>query len=350
MTDRLHSCRPGRERVLAEELARALPGSRHEALGKGWVRSGLTPADAAASPCLAFATQCLPGPEPVRAPSIAATAKAAAGIAMERLGGHEGPWRFHVFCVESPGGAVRASRCALVEEQVLDALRRRQKRLLATRVAESARPWERDEILVQLALVEPRLAFFSMTGPTERGRLGRCLSRFAGGVVDVPEDKAPPSRAYRKLLEAEIRLGRRIEAGETCVDLGASPGGWTHVALGRGARVIAVDRSPLRADLMAHPLLGFVRGNGFSFVPEAVPVDWLLSDIIAFPVRTIGLVERWLSNRWCRRFCVTIKFRGQDDYPELERLKAILLASGADFRLRELTSNKNEVTAYGEFG
>ncbi|MDD5307359.1 MAG: SAM-dependent methyltransferase [Deltaproteobacteria bacterium] len=350
MTSRLYACRPGRERVLADELARVLPASRHEVHGTGWVESRLASGDAAASPCLAFAAQCLPDPEPIQAPSVSATAQAAAQLVMERLSGHEGPWRFHVFCVETPGSTVRASRCGLVEKQVLDALRRRQKRLVATRVVVSARPWERDEILVQVALVEPRLAFFSVAGSAERERLKGCMSRFPGGVVEVSEDRAPPSRAYRKLLEVELRLGRRISSGETCVDLGASPGGWTHVALGRGARVIAVDRSPLRADLMAHPHLTFVRGDGFSFEPEDKPVDWLLSDIIAFPVRTIGLLERWLAKRWCRCFCVTIKFRGQDDYPELERLKAILVASGADFQLRELTNNKNEVTAFGELG
>jgi 23S rRNA (cytidine2498-2'-O)-methyltransferase len=167
--------------------------------------------------------------------------------------------------------------------------------------------------------------------------------------VDVADDQAPPSRAYRKLLEAELRLGARIAPGETCADLGAAPGGWSHVALARGARVAAVDRSPLRADLMAHPALEFVRGDAFRWTPPK-PVDWLLSDVIAYPHRSVELLERWIAARLCRRFVVTIKFKGEADYPVLDRLEASLDAGGAEFELRRMCSNKNEVTAFGELG
>jgi 23S rRNA (cytidine2498-2'-O)-methyltransferase len=69
------------------------------------------------------------------------------------------------------------------------------------------------------------------------------LSPYPKGEIPVASDKAAPSRAFSKLLEAEQRLGCRIRPGETCVDLGASPGSWSYVALNRGARVIAVDRA-----------------------------------------------------------------------------------------------------------
>jgi 23S rRNA (cytidine2498-2'-O)-methyltransferase len=97
---------------------------------------------------------------------------------------------------------------------------------------------------------------------------------------------------------------------------------------------------------MKHPSLEFVRGDAFRFVPP-VPVDWLLCDVIAFPERVFELLKRWLTERWCRQFCVTIKFRGSEDYAKLEPIKSWLAASGADFQLRRLTNNKNEVTATG---
>jgi 23S rRNA (cytidine2498-2'-O)-methyltransferase len=118
------------------------------------------------------------------------------------------------------------------------------------------------------------------------------------------------------------------------------------VALGRGGKVVAVDRSPLRADLMRHPSLKFVRGDAFRFQPDA-PADWLLCDVIAFPDRVFELLKRWMERRWCRQFCVTIKFRGADDYAKLEPIKSWLGASGADFILRRFTNNRNEVTAAG---
>jgi 23S rRNA (cytidine2498-2'-O)-methyltransferase len=144
-------------------------------------------------------------------------------------------------------------------------------------------------------------------------------------------------------------MHRAIAKDETCVDLGASPGSWTWWALERGARVTAVDRSPLRDDLMRHPQMTFVRGDAFEFQPEE-PVDWLLCDVIAFPERSIELLERWLRERWCRLFCVTLKFRGADEYVHLEAARQMLLASGAAFQLRRLSSNKNEVTAFGRIG
>jgi 23S rRNA (cytidine2498-2'-O)-methyltransferase len=346
---RVHVCAPGWEGALAAELGRVFPGSRHAQRGRGFVESALAPEDAAGTPCLAFARQCLPEPEPIAAPSISAWAAQGAQKIAERLLGHEAPWRLHVFCCEEPGSDARARRCALVEAALLELLKKRQRRLLRSRIADDALPWAEGEALVQIALERSGAGMLSAALPDERHRLRRALTRFCGGVVEVADDPAPPSRAYRKLLEAELRLGVRIGDGETCADLGAAPGGWTHVALHRGARVVAVDRSPLRADLMAHPNLDFVKGDAFSWAP-ARPVDWLLSDVIAFPRRSVELLGAWLGARRCRRFVVTVKFKGEADYAELERLKAILAASGAEFEVRRLCNNKNEVTAFGTLG
>ena len=98
---------------------------------------------------------------------------------------------------------------------------------------------------------------------------------------------------------------------------------------------------------MAHPRLTFVRGDAFRYAPSDRPVDWLLSDVVAFPERTMELLAQWLREGWCRRFVVTVKFRGEEDYPRLERLKRLLADSGAEFQLRRLGSNRNEVTAFG---
>jgi 23S rRNA (cytidine2498-2'-O)-methyltransferase len=349
MGTRVHVCAPGDEAPLLAELRRAFPGSSHGVRSRGLVESALAPADDARTPCVAFALQCLPDPEPIAAASISVWAgecarRIAAGLAL-----HAGPWRLHVFCREEPGSDVRGARCARVRAATVEALRKGRRRLARALVAEPTAPWTEGEALVQVVLESPTRGLFSVAPPALRHALRRTISRFEGGAVEVPQDPAPPSRAYRKLLEAEIRLAARIARGETCVDLGAAPGGWTHVALARGARVIAVDRSPLDPALMAHPSLAFVQGDAFKYAPGA-PVDWLLSDVIAYPPRIIELLERWIAARLCRRFIVTIKFRGEADYPEIERLAAILEASGAEFELRRMCSNKNEVTAFGEIG
>jgi 23S rRNA (cytidine2498-2'-O)-methyltransferase len=343
---RLHVPSPGSEHALVAELYRVFPGSSHSARSSGLVESALTDEDASKCAAVAFALQCLPAVEPVSAETISAFAALAVERIEKRLCDHDGPWRFHVFCRETRGSKIRARRCELIHSSALEALKRRHRRLLKSRIADDEIPWSEGEAVVQLALESPTEGFFSFSPPDVRLRLRRAVSRFSGGMVAVKDDLAPPSRAYRKLLEAEKRLGVGIGCGETCVDLGASPGGWTHVALERGASVIAVDRSPLAPALMAHRRLEFVKSDAFRFAPNA-PVDWLLSDVIAFPERAIDLVDEWIGERWCRRFVVTIKFKGENDYAKMERLKAILERRGVEFEVRRLLNNKNEVTAFG---
>jgi 23S rRNA (cytidine2498-2'-O)-methyltransferase len=344
---RLHACRPGWEHILTDELTRTLSASRHIPLATGWTESWIADADAASEPSVAFAAQCLPQAQDVAVPSIAAGAREVAARIVGGLAEHAGPWRLHAFCVETPGSIVRTSRCELLEAAVRDLLRRRQRRLLRSLVTDPLAPLARDEWLVQCALLTPRRGCLSFAGPPTLHRLRHVASRFPGGIAPVAEDPRPPSRAYLKLLEAEAHLGRRIAAGERCVDLGASPGGWTWVALARGADVVAVDRSPLRADLMSNHGLTFRRGDAFKLRPADPPVDWLLCDVIAYPVRILDLLERWLGERLCRRFCVTVKFKGEADYPQLQRLKALLRAAGVEFLVRQLAHNQNEVTAMG---
>jgi len=144
-------------------------------------------------------------------------------------------------------------------------------------------------------------------------------------------------------------MGRAIRAGETCVDLGASPGSWTYQPVQRGARVIAVDRSPLREDLMRNPRVTFHQGDAFRFVPET-PVDWLLCDVIAAPERSIGLVLEWVRERRCRHFVVTIKFKGHADYAQLDVLKREMPRHAASFQLMHLCANKNEACVFGTVG
>ncbi len=172
------------------------------------------------------------------------------------------------------------------------------------------------------------------------------VSVFPAGEVPLAEDKAAPSRAFTKVVESEQRLGQRIESGQTCVDLGASPGSWSYVAIQRGAYVTAIDRSPLRDDLMRSSRLNFQQADAFKFKPDN-PVDWLICDIIAAPQRSIDLLLEWLRERQMRRFIVTLKFKGTDEYGLMAQLKTAGSALCTDFRLTRLCANKNEVCAFG---
>jgi 23S rRNA (cytidine2498-2'-O)-methyltransferase len=338
-------CEIGWETAVADELNRVFSGGDARLIADGWVGMDGSAAAGSVTPTVALALQCLPDARQIEAISITEYVRSVGERIIQALREHTGPWRLHVFGIYAPAGQVARRRAALIELGIIELLRKRQRRLLRT-MSPGERPFDDDDALVQIGLVTPRAGFSSFCLPGVLRNWRHCLSPFADGCVNVPQDRKAPSRAFAKLVEAEIRLGRRIAAGDTVVDLGASPGSWSYVALKRGANVTAVDRSPLRADLMKHPRLTFVRGDAFRFEPLAT-LDWLLCDVIAFPDRILALLNRWLSERWCRSFCVTIKFRGRGEYAVLEEFKRMLEASGYEFLLRRLTSNKNEATAFG---
>ena len=168
-----------------------------------------------------------------------------------------------------------------------------------------------------------------------------CSSPFPNGEVQFLEDRAaPPSRAYLKLWEFFTLAGVRPRPGETCLDLGSSPGGWSWVLQGLGARVVSIDKAPLEARIAALPGIDYRRASAFAVEPTEIgPVDWLFSDVICYPGRLLALVEKWMASGLARRFVCTIKFQGETDFATVRRFAAI-----PNSRLTHLHVNKHELT------
>jgi 23S rRNA (cytidine2498-2'-O)-methyltransferase len=163
-------------------------------------------------------------------------------------------------------------------------------------------------------------------------------SPFVNGECLFQEDHiGPPSRAYLKLWEALVRFGRWPGAGDICLDLGASPGGWTWALASLGAQVTAVDKAPLAASVAAMPNVSERLDSAFGRPPE--PVDWLCSDIVAYPDRLLALVRRWIAAGAARHIICTIKFQGPADHATAEAFGAI---SGG--LVVHLFHNKHELT------
>jgi 23S rRNA (cytidine2498-2'-O)-methyltransferase len=163
-------------------------------------------------------------------------------------------------------------------------------------------------------------------------------SPFVNGECRFEEDHiGPPSRAYLKLWEALTRFGRWPAAGQTCLDLGASPGGWTRVLADLGANVIAVDKAPLAPAVAAMPGVTERLESAFGLAPE--PVDWLCSDVIAYPDRLLALVRRWIDAGAAKHIVCTIKFQGATDHAAAEAFAAI-----PGGQVAHLFHNKHELT------
>lgn len=168
-----------------------------------------------------------------------------------------------------------------------------------------------------------------------------CSSPVPNGAFVFEENREePPNRAYLKLWEALTRIGRMPQAGETCLDLGACPGGWTWVLQGLGARVISVDKAPLAAHIAALPHVEYVQQSAFALKPADIgPVDWLFSDIICYPERLLRLVREWKESGLVRNMVCTIKFQGETDITTTESFLEI--AGSTAFHLY---NNKHEIT------
>lgn len=154
------------------------------------------------------------------------------------------------------------------------------------------------------------------------------------------ENKAAPSRAYRKLWESFHRFGEMPHPKAKCFELGASPGGWTTVLRALDAEVWATDRAELAPALMADPLVHFEKGDGFRWNPERLPeMDWVVSDVICYPEKLWDWVQPWLALPRPPKMLCTIKFQGETDFKTLMKFAAVERS-----QLVHLFANKHELT------
>jgi 23S rRNA (cytidine2498-2'-O)-methyltransferase len=220
--------------------------------------------------------------------------------------------------------------------------------------AYAADHFRRMELITEkLPPLRPKKLMFPCAAPT--GHLGawtlltpdRMLasptqsSPFINGAVEFQEDRTgPPSRAYLKLWEALTLLGAWPQPGESCLDLGASPGGWSYALASLGAEVTAVDKAPLDPAVVAIPSVHMRQESAFGIDPaNEPPVDWLFSDVIAYPERLLSLVRAWIAAGKAKHIVCTLKFQGATDHAATEAFAAI--PGGA---VRHLFHNKHELT------
>ena len=172
----------------------------------------------------------------------------------------------------------------------------------------------------------------------------RCSSPFPNGRPALQERRdGPPSRAYLKLWEALLRLGSRPGPGDRCIDLGASPGGWTWLLSELGASVLAVDKAPLDPEVANRRGVSWRGESAFGLLPADVqgdaPLTWVFSDIACYPDRLLPLIERWRALEPSPNLVFTVKFQGATDHDVTDRLRAVAGAA-----LFHLFHNKHELT------
>jgi 23S rRNA (cytidine2498-2'-O)-methyltransferase len=311
----LWTCRAGFEAHLFEELVRARCSP--ELLGQGLVASAQRPRTDAAFARTGFLVR-------ARAPGPVQAAVEALAPRLAR----QGPLTLRVWTADTEEG-LRLGGEAKVLEAALRAAPGVQHR------DDSTSPFG------EVVLVGTPAAWTAVYGTASREE---AVSWSPGGRQRMARTGDIPSRAGLKLEEAWTLLGLWPSPGETCVDLGAAPGGWTARALDRGARVIAVDRAALAPELERNPHLKHIRESAFAYRPEE-PVDWLLCDMAWRPLEVARLLARWATDSWALHLVANLKLPMQDKVETLAQARKLLEAGGwKAIRMRQLYHDRDEVT------
>src|SRR4030042_2117799 len=167
------------------------------------------------------------------------------------------------------------------------------------------------------------------------------------GQRRMKDDAMAPSRSYLKVEEAYFILGKEPQADETVCDLGASPGGWSYSAYKRSAKVLAIDNGKLKKGAFDTPYIKHITEDAFKFKPvNNKTYDWLFCDIVEHPKQVLGLLQKWLENRWGRNFIVNLKFGYVDPVSLINDLKdknSFLSRSSSNFKIKHLYHDRDEI-------
>ncbi|HEY5228906.1 MAG TPA: SAM-dependent methyltransferase [Opitutaceae bacterium] len=181
-----------------------------------------------------------------------------------------------------------------------------------------------------------------------------CSARIAAmaGPCRMADDDLAPSRSYLKVEEAYGIIGAEPQPGETVCDLGAAPGGWSYSAAKRGARVVAVDNGPMKGGALGNPLIDHRTDDAFGFSPGKDAVyDWLFSDMLEDPHKIVrSIAAPWLTQGWCRRFIINLKFGRVDPIRLLADLRAAdspFVTHATGVRIVHLYHDREELTITG---
>jgi len=263
------------------------------------------------------------------------------------------PLRLHVWerdidtPVDEQDPAVRGTRAAAVEGEL--------RALLPGRFALGQRAELGEQVL---DLIVPHA-----TIPDEPWLLGYHLHTpqhgpWPGGVDRAPLPEAAPSRAWCKIEEAIAWGGLDVRAGETAVEIGASPGGAVYALLQRGLHVYGVDPAAMDEGLAAfdglagRPRFVHLRKPGMEVERRELPAhfQWLLMDANLAPMIALENAERYVQLGKPRGAVLTLKLNDDKVFTALPRLRERVLKLGARrTSFVQLPSHRSEICAILEW-
>jgi 23S rRNA C2498 (ribose-2'-O)-methylase RlmM len=264
-------------------------------------------------------------------------------VMISRSNRQQGNWTLHAFAIDDDDQLRRARK---LSKGLLDHLQKKHREFFQRFTPKdefAAKPRNPSDFICQIYCPAEDDLWFSTA------RVDEGISLYEAGFRPMRSLKHAPSRSASKLEEALSVLGRHPSPGDTAVDLGAAPGGWSMVLARHGAIVEAVDHAELKLDpkLKLKGQINHIKANGLKYMPKE-PVDWLVCDMVMGAKDTLEILKKWALGGTMQNFVVNVKL--PKDTPWAGALKALEAAEiMSDFTIitRQLLHDRSEITLMG---
>ncbi|MDR1477384.1 MAG: hypothetical protein LBJ00_00400 [Planctomycetaceae bacterium] len=171
-------------------------------------------------------------------------------------------------------------------------------------------------------------------------------SLYSGGILPIQLPTDAVSRAWLKFEEGLRWSGISIDAGASCVDIGAAPGGGSQVLLSRGAIVLGVDPAEVAPIVLNNPNFKHIRGRinqTQRFLYKNV--RWVIADINVAPKYTLDVLEDVLKyNSKINGMLFTLKLSTLELAKHIPQfVKRIRKWDFNNIKVKQLVFNRHEV-------
>ena len=255
-----------------------------------------------------------------------------------------GRWTLHVFAADDNEAGKFASKIEKpLMKEITAKLRDFAKRFVDADVV--AAKSEASDLILQVFVPSGTMVWMSASS------IATGVSPNVGGNLRMKDVKGAPSRSARKLEEAFGVLGRSPILGETAVDLGAAPGGWSLCLAKRGAHVTAVDHAKLELKDLGKlsGKISHLEENGLKYLP-ATPVDWLCCDMVLAASDSLKVLKKWLQSDLMNVFVMNIKLPKTNAWPSVAKTLELLNSYAVNWpvvKARHLYHDRHEITVMG---
>jgi 23S rRNA (cytidine2498-2'-O)-methyltransferase len=172
------------------------------------------------------------------------------------------------------------------------------------------------------------------------------LSDWPGGRVRLARSPEQISRAEFKLEELFELYPVKLTGAQTCLDLGAAPGGWTRIIRKMGPEVYAVDPATLDSRLTADPGVHYIQTTAGEFLRS----NRRMFDVVVNDMRmNAGLSSQFMLDA-ARNLCrdglaiLTLKIGRHNVLGLISKCIRLLNSKYEPVFIRHLHHNRLEIT------